>query len=177
MIVGTTPVDMKSIASKRRRRASPNSGASYPSTPPYLPSINTSHVDGHSPSSQSSYFSASPLSSPSPTLTPVDEYGRQPIRINTGSSSDGLQELDLASMFLSYPGLMSEDVLPGQPPVHKQHNNHCGCLHETSSYGALLELSMRLRKAADALAKSPSHRSGTDCTLQKKVNELDTYTS
>ncbi|KAF9033293.1 hypothetical protein BDZ89DRAFT_1131080 [Hymenopellis radicata] len=161
MIGDRSSLDMKSVSSKLRRRASPNSG-SYPSTPPYPPSISTCHVDGHSPSSQSSYFSASPLSSPSPTLTPVDEYGRPPIKINTGSPSDGLQELDLASMFLSYPGLMSEEVLPSQPPFHKQHNTHCGCLHETSSYGALLELSMRLRKAADALAKSPSHRSGAD---------------
>lgn len=97
---------------------------------------------------------------------------------------DSPTDLDLASMFMSYPGLMQENALSAAVQsydrMYKQlQDGHCGCLDETSSYAAVLELSVRLRKAADALARSPSHRSGSHshCALQKRVVELDAHTS
>ncbi|KAJ7185435.1 hypothetical protein C8R46DRAFT_379202 [Mycena filopes] len=49
---------------------------------------------------------------------------------------------------------------------------NCGCLSETECYNTVLELSARLRRAAEVLARSPSHASST-CALASRVSELD----
>jgi len=89
-------------------------------------------------------------------------------------------DYDLASMFLSYPGLigcsdghfspMSENRLGKQA-------SHCGCLHDATSYNAMLELSLRLRKASEILSKSASHHVGGQCQLHQRVSELDSFTT
>ncbi|KAK0484371.1 hypothetical protein EDD18DRAFT_1083564 [Armillaria luteobubalina] len=125
-------------------------------------------------SSQSSCFSASPISTPSPIATPIDEFSCSPVAIG---SSDGL---DLVSMFMSYPDIIpTDDALARQNLDHlqKTNNDHCGCLHEGANYRALLELSLRLRKAADVLARSPRHHPGSNCSLQRRVSELDAHAS
>lgn len=122
-------------------------------------------------------------SSPSPALvTPTDEYARSHVSIAEPS-----QDYDLSSIFLTYPGLMncdtasfgtlSKEPLSGDSCFLKPSMGHCGCLHETSSYNVLLELSLRLRKAADVLARSASHQLGQQCPLNQRIAELDIFTT
>lgn len=144
-----------------------------------LPAKNTRDV----PSSQSSFYDSSPLSTPSPCLmTPTEEYSHPHISI--AGQSEASVDYDLTSMFLSYPGLMGcdDNVYPlskGNKPDEscfiKQHGGHCGCLHESSSYNVVLELSLRLRKAADVLARSASHHMGSNCLLNQRICDLDTF--
>lgn len=53
--------------------------------------------------------------------------------------------------------------------------NHCGCLHEPTSYRTMLELSLGLRRATDVLGQSPGHRLGEFCPLHQRILELDSY--
>ncbi|KXN92464.1 hypothetical protein AN958_08023 [Leucoagaricus sp. SymC.cos] len=125
---------------------------------------------------------SSPQSTPSPGLvTPTDEFARAAVSLVTPPEAP--QEYDLASMFLSYPGLMNcdpasfgalgKEALSGDPCFIKEGIGHCGCLHEAANYNVLLELSLRLRKAADILARSTSHQLGHQCHLQQRISELD----
>ncbi|KAG7440036.1 uncharacterized protein BT62DRAFT_647433 [Guyanagaster necrorhizus] len=144
-----------------------------PTSPTYPP--NSLRIDSSPSSQSSSCFSASPVSTPSPTATPVDEFSCSPVAV--GSTSDGL---DLVSMFMSYPDMIPSDHSMARRnlcDLPKTNNGHCGCLHEAANYRALLELSLRLRKAADVLARSPRHHSGSSCSLQRRVSELDTHAS
>jgi hypothetical protein len=128
---------------------------------------------------RSSYCNSSPLSTPSPSLmTPTEEFSQPHIAIANNSEPD----YDLASMFLSYPALMGCDDSSyasllkeshSDDSYIKQNNGHCGCLHEPTSYNVLLELSLRLRKATDVLARSPSHHAGTGCFLYQRISDLD----
>ncbi|KAJ7203948.1 hypothetical protein B0H12DRAFT_474374 [Mycena haematopus] len=63
--------------------------------------------------------------------------------------------------------------LTGHMSVRRGGN--CSCLNEASCYNAVLELSLRLRKAADVLARSPSHSSHPDCALNTHISELDNF--
>jgi hypothetical protein len=123
--------------------------------------------------------------------TPTDEFPVCPAFIEEdqhGITSD----FDFSTLFMSYPDMISynegsntDHRLPGLSPASITHYNktcsssvedkHCGCLNENSSYSAVLELSLRLRKAAGILSRSANHRMGTRCQLQQRVAELDTY--
>ncbi|TFK54433.1 hypothetical protein OE88DRAFT_1194961 [Heliocybe sulcata] len=52
---------------------------------------------------------------------------------------------------------------------------HCGCMTEPVSYSVALELTLRLRKAANLLGRSGRHTSSSDCLLYRLVTELDAY--
>lgn len=130
--------------------------------------------------------SSSPQSTPSPVLvTPTDEFARSHISVT--AQPDVHQEYDLTSMFLSYPGLMGCDTTSfgtlGKEPVSggncflRSGNGHCGCLHEAQSYNVLLELSLRLRRAADTLSRSASHQLGQQCQLHQRIADLDDFTT
>ncbi|KAK0212558.1 hypothetical protein DFS33DRAFT_1282629 [Desarmillaria ectypa] len=145
-----------------------------PTSPAYPPTSGL-RIDSSPSSQSSSCFSASPISTPSPIATPIDEFSCSPVAI--GSTSDSL---DLVSMFMSYPDMIpTDDALARHDldQLQKTNNGHCGCLHEAANYRALLELSLRLRKAADVLARSPRHHAGSSCSLQRRVSELDTHAS
>ncbi|KAG6336039.1 hypothetical protein ID866_3055 [Astraeus odoratus] len=134
----------------------------------------------------------SPLSSPSSALmTPTDEYFRAHPSVNGGHQMP--RELDLASIFMTYPGVMGcddtlvqvdrtlgRDVSHG-PCLSKQNNgrsleSHCGCLNDIISYTAVLELSLRLRKATDILSRSANHRLGSSgCALNQRISDLDHF--
>lgn len=134
-------------------------------------------------SSHSAYYSSSPQSTPSPSImTPTEEYSQPQIVV--ASQPDLSQNYDLASAFLGYPGLTgSEDSGFGPLKLNqadetcfiKQHGGHCGCLHEPASYNVVLELSIRLRKAADILARSTSHHMGSNCPLNQRISDLDSF--
>ncbi|KAJ7812753.1 hypothetical protein B0H14DRAFT_2377450, partial [Mycena olivaceomarginata] len=73
----------------------------------------------------------------------------------------------LASLMAAYADLTDH--------MFVRRGGNCGCLSEASCYNAVLELSLRLRKAADVLARSPSHSSHPDCPLNHHISDLDTF--
>ncbi|KAE9391535.1 hypothetical protein BT96DRAFT_1001255 [Gymnopus androsaceus JB14] len=60
-----------------------------------------------------------------------------------------------------------------------QHNDMqpCNCIEEASNYQTMLELSLRLRKAAGILKQYPLHQAGRYCLLHQTLVELDTITT
>lgn len=110
--------------------------------------------------------------------TPVEEYVRQPAVISNG-------EYDLAAMLLSYQptygsydeyGGASRDS-DGYPHLAQSDQISCGCAEETPTYSVLLELSVRLRKAADMMSRNPSHTCSGNCSLHRQVADLDQHLS
>jgi hypothetical protein len=47
------------------------------------------------------------------------------------------------------------------------------CLTEGACYNVVLELSARLRQAAETLARSPYHANNSTCGLNARVSALD----
>ena len=91
-------------------------------------------------------------------------------------------DVDLAYLFMSYPDLLASDQGPGivDPCSVKYHHGqildgHCGCLNEAASYSVVLELSLRLRKAADILSHSANHRFNNACPLNQRIVNLDAF--
>lgn len=159
---------------------SPSPHASLPNLPPCSPYYG---------------MSSSPQSTPSPAiLTPNDEYSRSQVMI-----AGNEQQLDLASIFMSYPSLMGcedalghvdrsfrgdglaepldESSLSSKHHTTRFHDGHCGCLGESQSYNAILELSLRLRKATYIMSRSANHRMGSNCVLNQRIAELDALAS
>lgn len=161
---------------------------------PALPAIASDHKMP-SPTSPSNYHNTpSPFEPLSPALaTPPDEFSSS-ARI-AGEHQPFSADFDFASMFMAYPDLIASHdegvhrtshhhVLHHTKPFSTEHHmafppggEHCGCLNEASSYQAVLELSLRLRKAADILKCSAYHRMGTQCLISQQVFELDTFTT
>lgn len=74
-------------------------------------------------------------------------------------------ENELESLLAAYAGLTDH--------MYIRRGGHCGCLNEAACYTTVLELSLRLRKAADVLARSPSHSNNSTCALSAQIAELD----
>lgn len=136
-----------------------------------------------SSSSSSSYNSPSPLDTPSPlTLTPVDAPGDNPYDFASllstcypdGAGLDGT----LDSLF---DGLIRTEGISGMAGAEACLGNHmgghCGCLSDTSSYNVVLELSLRLRRAAETLGHFPKHRAASTCPIHQRIAELDRCTT
>lgn len=146
------------------------------------PSVSTLPERRPSPP-HSQYYYSSPQSTPSPSLmTPIEEYSQPHIAISAQPHAS--PDYDLSSIFLAYTGLAGSDhygvLKTGRADEScfiKQHGGHCGCLREPVNYNAVLELSIRLRKAADILARSPNHHIGSTCLLNQRVSDLDTFTT
>ncbi|KAF7782593.1 transcriptional regulator family: Fungal Specific TF [Agaricus bisporus var. burnettii] len=123
-------------------------------------------------------------SSPSPMVaTPTDEFARP-----HASIAEPSQDWDFGSIFFAHPGLVDGDAEPfttlTKEPLPldnsyfpRSNARACGCLHDRSAYNVLLELSLRLRKAAEILSHSESHQLGRQCPLNQRIVELDTFTS
>ncbi|KAI0300997.1 hypothetical protein B0F90DRAFT_1720780 [Multifurca ochricompacta] len=77
--------------------------------------------------------------------------------------------------------MTSDKPAPGaclsQHSGHQTPNSECGCLLESANYHAVLELSLRLRHAAEVLNQHPLHSKGSLCLLKQRIAELDAYTS
>lgn len=59
-----------------------------------------------------------------------------------------------------------------------QPNCTCGCINNPMAYNNIIELSVRLRKAVEALTRIVEHRERSmDCELYSKVCDLDKFTS
>jgi len=164
----------------------PSSEHCYPSADP-TPSPNPPSVRNpyqSTPSPTSDFSSA--------VATPIDEFPVCPPFI-VADQHGFTGDFDFSSMFMSYPDLAShnedlshtEHPRPGsqtvsisqynKPYSSLQEERHCGCLIEPSSYSAVLELSLGLRKTADILKRSAKHRMGAKCPLQQWVIDLDTF--
>ncbi|KAJ6534632.1 hypothetical protein DFH09DRAFT_119280 [Mycena vulgaris] len=73
----------------------------------------------------------------------------------------------LATLIAAYAGLTDHMFVRG--------GSNCACLNETECYSVVLELSLRLRRAADVLSRSPSHSSLSGCALNTHIADLDTF--
>ncbi|TEB38210.1 hypothetical protein FA13DRAFT_1725858 [Coprinellus micaceus] len=127
-----------------------------------------------------SHSTQSPSSSPL-VSTPVDEYARQANTISSG-------EYDFANMLLSYqPNYSTQDEFGGSSKdsgdgyhhlAAQSDQTYCGCAEESPTYSVLLELSVRLRRAADLMSRNPTHIcAGNCCSLHRQVSDLDSYLS
>ncbi|KAH8080262.1 hypothetical protein BXZ70DRAFT_640837 [Cristinia sonorae] len=139
--------------------------------------------------SRSSHGSPGPSHTPpSPlALTPVDG---QPLIHDHHGHPVGY---DFASFLSSYYGeqsgmdgvfggiLASEDATLADPYFveHLKHGNsgHCGCLSDLKSYSVVLDLSLRLRRAAEILGLSPKHLSVSDCSIHQRITAMDRFTT
>ncbi|KAG2078959.1 hypothetical protein BDR04DRAFT_13433 [Suillus decipiens] len=160
----------------------PCSGLTFPQPPADL--TNTS-----APSFPYFGSTSSTLSTPSPPIMmPIDECMQTRAPVPGEQSLAG--ELDFASIFMSYSDLIgSEDnlgynIINGHldDTYRSQHrygtsahrDSYCGCLTEGSCYNVVLELSLRLRKAAAILSRSEYHHIGShNCALIQRIIELD----
>ncbi|KAF8554157.1 hypothetical protein OG21DRAFT_1462948 [Imleria badia] len=167
--------------------------------PDYLPSSFSRSPTGNSASLStlpySPYFDIHfPPSAPSTGIvTPTEEHPQ--MQITVANDQYLSNDIDLASLFMSYPDLLACDEDLGQVDrvlqanAHSQHvdphsmkyhhgqflHGHCGCLDEAASYNVVLELSLRLRKAADILSHSANHRFNNGCPLNKRIVDLDAF--
>lgn len=153
-----------------------------------------SSSDGASPYNgvmHTSSPSSPPLSSPSTSLLGPTGYDTH---IHPSTQADF--DLDLSS-FLSeitatdqvriqsaLQGVAAGDHYAHPSPIaspsgdhHNHVDGHCGCLANTPEYYAMLELSLRLRKAADTLRQSTRHRSNSECALLQRIATWDTLTT
>ncbi|KAJ7464608.1 hypothetical protein FB451DRAFT_1490159 [Mycena latifolia] len=73
----------------------------------------------------------------------------------------------LSSLIAAYAGLTDH--------MFVRRGSNCGCLNETECYSVVLELSLRLRRAADVLSRSPSHSRSSDCALNSHIAHLDMF--
>lgn len=113
-------------------------------------------------------------------MTPTDEDPKT--RITVAGDQHLTNDIDLASLFMPYPDLLACDEGPGHvyPRSMKYHHGqildgHCGCLNEAASYNVVLELSLRLRKAADILSHSANHRLNNGCPLNQRIVDVDAF--
>ncbi|KIK67359.1 hypothetical protein GYMLUDRAFT_37461 [Collybiopsis luxurians FD-317 M1] len=149
------------------RPPSPNS------TPPSLRGMSPSQTTGNYPPQ----VGVSPLNSPSPP-TPNDSASSH-ARVNDDSS--GLAyNMDLGSIFdpSQFTGY-EDNVNAIQHSVKSPYCNaqSCNCVLDATTYHAMLELSLRLRRAAGLLAQSPLHQAGGYCLLNQRLAELDAITT
>lgn len=163
--------------------------------PDYLSSSFSGNSAPLSTLSYSPYFDIhSPPSAPSTGIvTPTEEYPQ--LRVAVAGDQPLDNDIDLMSLFMPCPEILACDEGRGhvdrvlQANTHSQHaepcsikynhgqflDGHCGCLNEAASYNVLLELSLRLRKAADILSHSANHRFNHVCPLNHKIVDLDAF--
>ncbi|RPD74194.1 hypothetical protein L226DRAFT_509362 [Lentinus tigrinus ALCF2SS1-7] len=174
------------------RAGSSKSSASPPPTSPHArhvstpPSSTSGLLQPHTHSSSPSVFdSPSPLNTPSPTpQSPIDVYGADAVTSLLNS------DYDFSYLLASYPSSAAavDDALFGDmldplvPPTSEGCANHlsdehCGCLHDHTSYSTVLELSLRLRRATEILSRYAKHSARSDCKVHKGISDLDRFTT
>ncbi|KAG1767792.1 hypothetical protein EDD22DRAFT_819038 [Suillus occidentalis] len=174
------------LNSDHRDRSHPS--PQLPSHARTLPALVFSQIPADSTKSSAPYSPhfggvPCPLSTPSSSpsiMTPIDEYTQTQALIAGEQPLTG--EFDFASYFMSYPGSIGFGYSPEHNDLQaggdilvdhlddtysSKYRGHCGCLTEGPSYNVVLELSLRLRKAADILLRSGN------CCLCQRIIELD----
>ena len=156
----------------------------HPPTPSCLRPISLDTLNVPSPASSSSSSSglSTPLSASSPSpvaFGPVDDTSYD-LSSLLSSCYPGGAGLDGALDNL-FDGLIRSDglgIANSEPCVVHSDTTHCGCLGEPGSYNIVLELSLRLRRAAETLAHySKHHSSASHCQIHQRIADLDRYTT
>lgn len=96
----------------------------------------------------------------------------------------GLRDLDIFAQSLPFLGYSEDNLVmhqqfTGLGAVKSPYSlgQPCNCVLEPSNYHTMLELSLRLRKAAALLSRSPHHQVGGHCLLNQRLSELDALTT
>ncbi|KAE9407343.1 hypothetical protein BT96DRAFT_986640 [Gymnopus androsaceus JB14] len=104
------------------------------------------------------------------------------IKADTGATSIGLSSiLPQSPDFIDYEA--STDMhqqFSSVEAINSRHHNMmqpCDCVRDASNYQTMLELSLRLRKAAGILGQYPAHQAGSYCLLHQTLLELDALTT
>ncbi|GJE95473.1 Zn(II)2Cys6 transcription factor [Phanerochaete sordida] len=141
-------------------------------------SSRSSPFDMNAPSPSAS--SGSSTSCPSPAiLTPVEdsEYDIGRLLAQCYPGGAGLD----GTIDNLFDGLMRTDSMAmggGEGCVMHAEAVHCGCLGEPTSYNVVLELSLRLRRAAETLAHYSRHQMApAGCQIHQRIADLDRYTT
>ncbi|KAJ7108884.1 hypothetical protein C8R43DRAFT_1043856 [Mycena crocata] len=100
----------------------------------------------------------------SPRYKPPGSPPQFPPQASGPSSAYSNDALD--SLFSVYAGLSEHRFI--------RRGGSCGCLNEATCYNVVLELSLRLRKATDVLARFPGHSNNSACAMNTRISELDT---
>ncbi|KAI0342114.1 hypothetical protein BDW22DRAFT_1429612 [Trametopsis cervina] len=129
-------------------------------------------------SSSSSIGSPSPVDPPSPLgLSPGDATGDSGYDFTSLLSSVYTDGTGMDNNFDNIlEGLIRQDqlALSNPDPCHIHHERgHCGCLSDATSYSVVLELSLRLRRAAEVLSRDAKHRTASMCSLHQRITDLD----
>ncbi|KAI0314084.1 hypothetical protein OF83DRAFT_1085889 [Amylostereum chailletii] len=187
---GSTSSDGIPTALLRKASLSSNAG---PPSPPFGQFLDVPPPHFGSPPRLSPMSSHSPL-----VTTPRSEEGLPSFVVTSPSSSAMPHEDPMASFFSYfsdaegfdggqfgsvYDGAMhgvADDHMAVSGFCHPEHKSlpvQCGCLMESANYSIVLELSLRLRRAAELLSRHPSHATGGLCLLKQRIHDLDALTT
>ncbi|KAH9839528.1 uncharacterized protein C8Q71DRAFT_704445 [Rhodofomes roseus] len=160
----------------------PESGGTVTRAPTFSHSSPLMSVGPLRVPSSPSAADSSPIATPSPmSVSPLDPH----LSCGLGLNSD----YDLSSLFACsaektgmeesfFSEIWDRLVPPGGSCDSARPGEHCGCLNDPATYNTILELSLRLRKAADILGRSTNHTSGiSNCMVNQNIVELDRFTS
>jgi hypothetical protein len=181
-------------SSSEESETQPNSSRIHLHPPTPSPSVGASPmlVAGSSTRSSSSYVASSsgssssssigsppPVDAPSPlALSPVETAGDNGYDLASLLSSvypDGTGlDSNIGSLF---DGLIRHDHLNlsnADSCLMHHERGHCGCLSDSASYSVVLELSLRLRRAAEVLSHDAKHRAASsNCPIHQRITDLD----
>lgn len=121
----------------------------------------------------------SPLSSPCMPATPSS--ASSPVAINDASPEVNGMDLSIFAQGPYFSGYednaeMDQHFRGIDPPCYNP-TKPCNCVLDASNYQTMLELSLRLRKAARILGHHPLHQAGGYCHINQSLMELDTLTA
>ncbi|KAE9386914.1 hypothetical protein BT96DRAFT_927882 [Gymnopus androsaceus JB14] len=142
--------------------------------------MHTAHPSSASTSTSSwPNFAVSPVI---PNSTPSSSIG-----INDASAGNELTRIDMSSILSQSPNSIGfEDSVEMHHHLNtisstnsSQHNamQPCDCIQDASNYQIMLELSLRLRRAAQIMGQYPLHHAGRYCLLHQALVEFDTLTA
>ncbi|KAI0699555.1 hypothetical protein BC835DRAFT_538584 [Cytidiella melzeri] len=187
---------------KIRLNSEANSATSSPprssSEDPVSPSCSSPRIHAHS-TTPSSSAGASPLlaagsstrSSRSSSLgsPPPNDVPSPPGLSTAEAMPDDSYNLAclLSSVYPNGPGLDNgiDNLLDGlirsenlsisnhNPCLVHHERGHCGCLTDATSYSVVLELSLRLRRAAEVLGHNSKHHPSSHCLIHQRIADLD----
>ncbi|KAJ4483364.1 hypothetical protein J3R30DRAFT_1768225 [Lentinula aciculospora] len=178
---------MPSACSEHSDDASHVAYSSSPSpTAPHLQGESSSQAPSveESCAPQAPALLTSPSSSPSSAVTPPTENSSSP-HPTINEDPTGLMGLDMfvhSPSFIGYSDdrmdtvhqqLVGVGITKSPYPIAQT----CNCVLEATNYQTMLELSLRLRKAASILARSSHHQTGVHCLLNQRLSELDVLTT